>query len=217
MRLARDGVHADTWLWLEVADPQVQQEWDEAADTFDDEPDHGLRDPAARDAWRALLLSLLPPAPAVVADIGCGTGSLSHVIAEAGYAVRALDLSPRMVDRAREKLAGHDTEIVEGDASYPPWPSGSVDAVVARHVVWALPDPVAAMDRWLALLRPGGRLVLVEGFWHTGAGLHAAELTDLLEGLGCAVEVRVLDDPALWGGPLRDERYAVVARPARDQ
>jgi predicted acetyltransferase/SAM-dependent methyltransferase len=217
VRLARDGVHADTWLWLEVADPAVQQEWDGAADGFDDEPDHGLRDPATRVAWDALLRSLVPAEAREVADIGCGTGSLSVLLAARGLHVRALDLSPRMVGLARAKAAasGVDLDVVVGDASYPPWEAGCVDAVVARHVVWALPDPAGALRRWLRLLRPEGRLVLVEGFWHTGAGLHADDLVATLVGLGCEAEVAVLDDPVLWGGPLRDERYAVVARVAR--
>ncbi|MFN8157167.1 MAG: GNAT family N-acetyltransferase [Candidatus Nanopelagicales bacterium] len=215
VRLAPDGVHADTWLWLDVADPEVQREWDDAAGSFDDEPDHGLRDPRAREAWRRLLTSLLPAAPSNVADIGCGTGTLSVLLAEAGHRVRALDLSSRMVEKARAKAhdAGVEVDVVTGDASYPPWPAGSVDVVLARHVVWALPDPAGSLGRWLGLLRPGGRLVLVEGFWHTGAGLHADELVALLDAHGCDSEVVVLDDPQLWGGPLRDERYAVVAQP----
>lgn len=219
VRLARDGVHADTWLWFEVADVAVQRVWDEAAASFDDEPDHGLRDLAARAAWQSLLASLLPEPPCDVADIGCGTGTLSVLLAGAGHRVRALDLAPRMVAAAASKAVEHgvDVDVRVGDASYPPWPAGSVDAVVARHVVWALPDPADALRRWLRLLRPDGRLVIVEGFWHTGAGLHAADLVALLHDHGCDVDLQALDDPDLWGGPLRDERYAVVARPSTDR
>ena len=45
---------------------------------------------------------------------------------------------------------------------------GSVDAVLARHLLWTLPDPLAALARWVRLVRPGGRLVLVEGRWWPG-------------------------------------------------
>ena len=45
------------------------------ADGFDDEPDHGLLDPNIRRAWADLILPQLPPAPASVLDVGCGTGS----------------------------------------------------------------------------------------------------------------------------------------------
>ena len=75
--------------------------WDAEAPGFDDEPDHGLRDPLVRDAWRSLMRSVLPPIPARVADLGCGTGTLSLLLAEDGYAVDGVDFSPEMVRRAR--------------------------------------------------------------------------------------------------------------------
>src|SRR3954453_2580568 len=81
----------------------VRDYWDDQAATFDEEPDHGLRDAVVRDAWSALLARLLPPAPADVVDLGCGTGGLSVLLADAGYAVRGLDLSDRMVAAAAGK------------------------------------------------------------------------------------------------------------------
>jgi hypothetical protein len=47
----------------------------------------------------------------------------------------------------------------------PPWPNHAFDVVLARHVVWALPDAALGLDRWIDLLKTGGRLVLVEGRW----------------------------------------------------
>ncbi|WP_435833085.1 class I SAM-dependent methyltransferase [Kitasatospora purpeofusca] len=46
----------------------------------------------------------MPPAPADVLDVGCGTGSLSLLLAEAGHRVAGVDLSPEMVARSRRKL-----------------------------------------------------------------------------------------------------------------
>ena len=48
----------------------TSEQWDGEAETFDDEPDHGLRDETTRAAWRDLLLSVLPPAPARIATSG---------------------------------------------------------------------------------------------------------------------------------------------------
>lgn len=194
-----------------MATPDEVDLWDAEAARFDDAADHGLRDPAVRDARRRLLLGLLPPAPCRVADLGCGTGTLTLLLAEEGYAVDALDLSPAMVARARAKLAGTTATVVEADASDPPLPPASYDVVLGRHVLWALPSPADALGRWSRLLRPGGRLVLVEGRWSTGVGLSAAETTALVEAAGGSARLHPLADPSYWGGPTDDERYAVVA------
>jgi SAM-dependent methyltransferase len=187
--------------------------WDAQAATFDDEPDHGLHDPLVRDAWLSLLRSLLPPAPGRVADLGCGTGTLSLLLAAEGYAVDGVDFSPEMVRRATTKVGSFPaTSFVVGDASDPPLTEGAYDVVLCRHVLWALPEPAAAMARWARLLAAGGRLVLVEGNWSTGTGLTSAETVALVEGAGLATDLRALDDPAYWGGPITDERYAVVGR-----
>ncbi len=188
--------------------------WDDRAATFDDEPDHGLRDPGVRAAWADLLLPLLPAAPARVADLGCGTGSLAVLLAEAGHHVRGVDLAPRMVAAATAKAAaaGVVAEFVQGDAADPPYAPGSADVVLVRHVLWALPDPAAALARWVRLLRPGGRLVLVEGRWSTGAGLTSAECARLVRAVRDEAVVTPLTGPALWGREIDDERYLLVSR-----
>ncbi|WP_432476535.1 class I SAM-dependent methyltransferase [Nocardioides sp. GXQ0305] len=183
--------------------------WDAEAGTFDEEPDHGLADPACRAAWRELLIGALPPPPCRVADLGCGTGTLSLLLAEEGHTVTGVDFSPAMVERARVK-AGGVAEFHVGDAAAPPLPPASYDVVLCRHVLWALPDPAAALARWVALLAPGGRLVLVEGRWHTGGGLSAGETLALLEATGRTGTLRPMPEPVFWGGVTDDERYLVV-------
>jgi SAM-dependent methyltransferase len=193
---------------------QVRDFWDDRAATFDDEPDHGLLDPAVRDAWTDLLLPVLPPAPADVIDLGSGTGTLAVLLAQNGYLVRGLDLSERMVAAARAKAAAADVPIdfQAGDAAEPPFAPASGDVVLARHVLFMLPDPTAALERWIGLLRPGGRLVLVEGRWSTGAGLTADECASVVGNVRKEVSITRLDDAALWGHPIDDERYLLVSR-----
>ena len=189
----------------------MTDDWDALADTFDDEPDHGLRDLAVRDAWWRALAPRLPAPPAAVVDLACGTGSLSLLLAEQGYEVTGVDRAPRMLERAEAK-AGDRAAFLLGDVSVPPLPDGSFDVVLARHVLFALPEPEAVVGRWIRLLRPGGRLVLVEGFWSTGAGLHAAEVARMVRAHGRAAEVVPLSEQAdLWGRPVDDERYLVLS------
>ncbi|MFI8894231.1 class I SAM-dependent methyltransferase [Streptomyces paradoxus] len=189
-------------------------DWDAEAASFDEEPDHGLRDPEVRRAWAGRLRGWLPARAGDVLDLGCGTGSLSLLASEQGHRVTGVDLSPAMVTLAREKLAGRDAVFLVGDAAAPPVGEQRFDAVLVRHVLWALPDPARALRHWRGLLRPGGRLVLVEGVWGSVApvGISAERLTGLLAPTTARVSVeRLSDDPLLWGGQVTDERYAVVA------
>lgn len=206
----------------------TREYWDGQAQDFDREADHGLLDPGVRRAWGELILPLIPFPGSEVADLGCGTGSLSLLLAAAGHSVRGLDLSPRMVDAARAKAA-HATqatdaaeaaggrlpvavEFRQGDASEPPYPPAGFDVVLARHVLWALPDPDAALGRWTRLLRGPGTMVLVEGLWGAGAGIAAAECRELVLRHRRHADVVPLTDPALWGKEISDERYLILSR-----
>ncbi|MBO3747019.1 methyltransferase domain-containing protein [Streptosporangiaceae bacterium NEAU-GS5] len=212
------------------ASPGIADYWDAAAPTFDDEPDHGLRAERVRAAWTRLIRGWAPPPPADVLDVGCGTGSLSLLLAEDGHRVSGVDLAPRMVRLAQDKLAaaGHTGRFVVGDAADPPTGRGRFDMVVCRHLVWTLPEPRSALREWLARLRPDGRLVLVEGRWAQagqtgphmagteslpwGNGVTADELVAALGPLVSDLRVESLSgDEDLWGRPVDDERYAVIA------
>ena len=193
---------------------QTRELWDRAAATFDDEPDHGLRDPVVRQAWTARLRAWLPAGPAAVLDLGCGTGSLSLVMAELGQTVSGIDLSPAMIAQARAKAAaaGQAIDFQVMDAAQPSLAPAQFDVLVCRHLLWALPEPAAVLRRWAALLRPAGRLVLVEGRWGTGAGLATAEI---LSALPPSLTPRPVEDlsreSALWGRAVTDQRYAILA------
>ncbi|MFF1680455.1 class I SAM-dependent methyltransferase [Streptomyces sp. NPDC058256] len=194
--------------------PGADVDWDVESVTFDEEPDHGLRDPVVREAWAARLSTWLPERASDVLDLGCGTGSLSLLASGWGHHVTGVDFSPGMVDLARAKLAGRDAVFLVGDAAAPPVGEQLFDVLLCRHVLWTLPDPGRVLRHWCGLLRPGGRLVLVEGVWGTVSpvGISADRLTALLEPLAADVRVeRLSDDSRLWGREVEDERYAVVA------
>ncbi len=75
-----------------------------------------------------------------------------------------------------------------------------------------MPDTDAALEAWLRLLLPRGLLLLVEGHWSTGAGLTAQEASQAVLRHRSDATITVLSDPALWGGPVVDERYLLVSR-----
>lgn len=191
--------------------------WDITADTFDDEPDHGLRSPEVRAAWAARIRGWLPQAPSDVLDLGCGTGTLALLAAEQGHRVTAVDSSPRMAELAQAKLAGTSTRVLVGDAAEPPVGDGRFDVVLVRHVLWALPDPAKALRHWAGLLRRGGRMVLIEGRWGESApvGITADALADLAAPVAERIRIEQLAyDSVLWGRTVTDERYAAVVRVA---
>jgi ubiquinone/menaquinone biosynthesis C-methylase UbiE len=217
---ARDGrlsVAAATMTGVTTS-ASVAAYWDSAAATFDTEPDHGLASPAVRAAWAQRLRGWLPDDGADVLDVGCGTGSLALLLAEQGHTVTGVDLSPNMVEHARRKLAGRGTVLL-GDAAAPPV-GGRFDVVLCRHLLWTLPDPAAALRRWVGLLRPGGHLVLVEGRWTAERGtadlpwwrgVPSDVLTAAVAPLVARVHVEHLADELLWGREIADERYVLLA------
>jgi SAM-dependent methyltransferase len=217
---------------MDAASTVIADYWDAAASSFDDGPDHGLKADRTRRAWTRLLDSWIPPESVDVLDVGCGTGSLSLLLAQSGHRVTGVDLAPRMIERARAKLAGAGLSacFIVGDAGVPPTGQERFDVVLSRHLVWTLPDPEAALREWVCRLRPGGRLLLIEGRWRqagqnvtpyvAGAGplpwdggIGADPLAAVVRPLVAEIEVEPLNgDPDLWGGPVDDERYALIAR-----
>jgi len=168
---------------------------------------------ASEGAWADLIIPLMPPVPATILDVGCGTGSLSVLLAQEGHNVHGIDFSEGMVAAARAKAdaAGVAARFEVDDAQTPSVKPASIDVVLGRHILWALPNPRAALARWIAALREPGLLVLVEGHWSTGAGLTAAECERLVQPLRREITITQLDNPVLWGRPTTDERYMVVS------
>src|SRR5262245_58691090 len=101
-------------------------------------------------------LSGLPPG-ARVADLGCGSGSFTHLLARAGYECVGLDISPKLVELGRRKYPG--IEFIEGDVEHLPFPDASLDGVLLSGVVHHLPDPSPCAAEVFRVLRPGGKFV----------------------------------------------------------
>ncbi|KKB82562.1 hypothetical protein VW35_00290 [Devosia soli] len=193
--------------------------WDEEASVYDDAPDHGLSDPGIRDRWASLLRELLPSAGRVL-DIGCGTGSLSVLAAEQGHEVLGLDSSSEMLRRAKQKAASANLKIdfIQGDAGAPPTSLGSFDAILGRHILWAVPDRATTLRRWAELLVDSGRLVMIEGFWSTGVGLRKKHVLSALPPNMLALRsFSISGERALWGRAVTDERFVVLAVRSGDQ
>jgi SAM-dependent methyltransferase len=127
--------------------------------------------------------------PQRVLEVGGGPGELAARIAiELGSAVVMVDISPRMVELARER--GVDADV--GDAGALPFDDGAFDCVVAAWMLFHLHDLDAGVAELARVLRPGGRLIAA-----TNSTLHMTEL-------------RALAGTAAWMNPFTRENGAEI-------
>jgi SAM-dependent methyltransferase len=145
---------------------QVAAHWGRRASGFDDGFGHSIRTPAERAAWDRIFGLVLTSAGTLDAlDAGCGTGFLSFELAARGHRVTGVDFAPAMLAEARRKAAERAVPVrfEQADAEHLPFPAASFDLAISRHVLWTLAHPEAAIDEWIRVLRPGCRLVVVDG------------------------------------------------------
>ncbi len=98
-----------------------------------------------------------------VLEVAVGTGlNLPHYPGH--VTVTGLDLSEQMlgIARSRAERLGHPATLRQGTAHTLPFADGSFDTVVCTFGLCAIPDPVAAIDEMIRVLRPGSRLILVD-------------------------------------------------------
>lgn len=117
------------------------------------------------DRITSLAIEKLLPRDLVLADVGCGTGSLTFELARFARKVVGVDLSPKMLRRARAVAKERDlgnVEFRQGDAVKLPLASRSVDAAFCVMVLHFLPDPQRAIAELCRIVRPGGAVILVD-------------------------------------------------------
>ena len=122
-------------------------------------------------AQTAKALALLPELPqnASVADLGCGTGAATLVLAERlRTPVLAVDQTPEFLEKlnqsAIERGLGELVEAVVGDIANPPVPDGALDLLWSEGAAYILGFD-AALARWRSLLKPTGFAVVSECSW----------------------------------------------------
>lgn len=92
-----------------------------------------------------------------VADLGCGSGAFTVLLRERGFIPVGLDISPKVIARARAKFSS--IEFLEGDAENLPFSDGSLDAALLSGLVHHFPDPQRLAAETYRALKPGGRFV----------------------------------------------------------
>nr|WP_298098115.1 class I SAM-dependent methyltransferase [uncultured Shinella sp.] len=151
---------------------EIKAYWSARAATFDQSPGHEIFSEDERTAWHALIKRHLGPGDGRKAlDLASGTGVISHLMDDLGYEVTGIDWSESMLAFARAKAAarGRSIRFHLGDAENTLEADNSYDVIVTRHLVWTLVDPETCFREWLRVLKPGGRLLVIDGdFVNTG-------------------------------------------------
>lgn len=137
---------------------KVRQFFDSAADSWDESRAQLIGDRSDLLA----LLDLFDP-EWVVGDLGCGTGHISAALSPSVARVIAIDESGPMLAAAQARLSGlANVDLREGHIESLPLEDGSLDVAILFLVAHFITDPARAMQEVRRVLKPGGRLLLVD-------------------------------------------------------
>jgi demethylmenaquinone methyltransferase/2-methoxy-6-polyprenyl-1,4-benzoquinol methylase/ArsR family transcriptional regulator len=166
----------------------------------------------------AAILDLVGDAPLqAVLDLGAGTGRMLELLAPRAVRAVGVDLSPAMLNLARARMEENglrNVQLRQGDVYAPPVERGGFDLVVVHQVLHFLDDPGRALAEAARLLRPGGRLLVVdfaaheeeslrEHFAHRRLGFAAEDIAGWMKDAGLAmVETRRIAPAARDAGKL---------------
>jgi ubiquinone/menaquinone biosynthesis C-methylase UbiE len=109
-----------------------------------------------------------------VLEVAIGTGR-NLPLYGAGVTITGVELSPAMLAIARQRAAGRDVDLREADAEHLPFGDAAFDTVVCALSLCTIPSPAAAIVEMRRVLRPGGRLLLLDHIGSTWPLVYAAQ------------------------------------------
>ncbi|AKU90162.1 class I SAM-dependent methyltransferase [Vulgatibacter incomptus] len=134
-----------------------------------------------------------------VLDVGCGTGVVALTAARVGAEVTGVDLTPELVERAKNNAAlmGFPARFVEGDVEALPFPDAAFDVVVSQFGHIFAPRPELAVKEMLRVLKPGGTIA----FSSWPPELYLGRFLALTASYSPIPPPEGMSPPPLWGDP----------------
>jgi ubiquinone/menaquinone biosynthesis C-methylase UbiE len=143
----------------------IQKYWDWRSRTYLWDADKSW---AISGKWETLLYHMVsgPPGRKAI-DMGTGTGNFAVYLARLGFRVTGIDISERMIRKAKEHAENLNLNIdfQQQDAESLPFEDSAFDVVVSRNLLWTLPNPEKALEEWRRILKTPGALVVSDGMW----------------------------------------------------
>src|SRR5436309_3001124 len=126
-----------------------------------------VRDELFGDRFHLAAFAAFAEASWVVGDLGCGTGQVSAALAPFVRRVVAVDGSAAMLQAAKRRLQGLDNiDLRRGELEALPIDDGQLDGATVMLVLHHIPEPPRVMAEIARVLKPGGRIVLVDMLPH---------------------------------------------------
>lgn len=146
----------------------VKQYWDKRADGYNQVNVEELQS-IKRTLWQTTILKNAPEKACLkILDVGTGPGFFAVTLAMAGHEVTAVDVTPAMLEQAKNNARQHDVDInfVQSDVHTLPFDEQTFDLIVTRNVTWNLKHPFQAYQEWFRVLKTGGRLINFDANWY---------------------------------------------------
>ncbi len=208
----------------------VAKHWNRRARLYDSTGHHDIHSAEQEEIWLKLIKAISGDKKLNVLDVGCGTGFLSLLFAKEGHKVTGVDIATNMLEKGKQKAKerGYIIDFHIEDAESLSFKDDSFDLVVNRFLISNISNPNKALIEWKRVLKPDGKLAIIEGEWKKRLyqnefseiddsipfykGVSGEKLKSVMEkNFFQHVELNYLHDSLYWDEIPEFERYILLA------